>query len=96
MRNILAFEVSRRVGLSYTPFCHPVDVILNGEYRGSYHLCDQVEAASGRVEAKDGYLIEVDAYAYSEDVWFSSNSGTPVTIKHPDEDDITGTIGSSR
>lgn len=90
MRNILAFEVSRRVGLSYTPFCHPVDVILNGEYRGSYHLCDQVEAASGRVEAKDGYLIEVDAYAYSEDVWFSSNRGTPVTIKHPDEDDITG------
>lgn len=89
MRNVLAFEVSRRVGLSYTPFCHPVDVILNGEYRGCYQLCDQVEAASGRVEAKDGYLIEIDAYAYGEEVWFQSNMGTPVTIKHPDEDDIT-------
>ena len=91
MRNILAFEVSRRVGLSYTPFCHPVDVIINGEYRGSYHLCDQVEAASGRVEAKDGYLIEIDAYAYKETSMFNSNSGIPVTIKHPDEDDITST-----
>ena len=89
MRNILAFEVSRRVGLGYTPFCHPVDVIVNGEYRGCYQLCDQVEAASGRVDAKDGYLIEIDAYAQSEDVWFSSAKGTPVTIKHPDEDDIT-------
>ena len=89
MRNMLAFEVSRRVGLSYTPFCHPVDLIINGEYRGCYQLCDQVEAATGRVDAKDGYLVEIDAYAYSEDVWFSSNRGTPVTIKHPDEDEIT-------
>lgn len=89
MRNILAFEVSRRVGQSYTPFCHPVDLIINGEYRGCYQLCDQVEAAKGRVDAKDGYLIEIDAYAYGEEVWFSSGHGTPVTIKHPDEDDIT-------
>ena len=89
MRNILAFEVSRRVGQSYTPYCHPVDLIINGEYRGCYQLCDQVEAASGRVEAKDGYLIEVDAYAAGEEVYFYSSKGTPVTIKHPDEDDIT-------
>ena len=89
MRNMLAFEVSRNVGQSYTPFCHPVDVIVNGEYRGCYQLCDQVEAASGRVEAKNGYLIEIDAYAYNEDVWFNSTRNTPVTIKHPDEDDIT-------
>ena len=89
MRNILAFEVSRRVGQPYTPFCHPVDLIINGEYRGCYQLCDQVEAASGRVPAKDGYLIEIDAYAWSEEVMFASASGIPVTIKHPDEDDIT-------
>ena len=89
MRNILAFEVSRRAGQSYTPYCHPVDLIINGEYRGCYQLCDQVEAASGRVDAKNGYLIEVDAYAYGEDVYFYSSNGTPVTIKHPDEDEIT-------
>lgn len=91
MRNVLAFEVSRRVGLSYTPFCQPVDLIINGEYRGSYNLCDQVEAASGRVDAKDGYLIEIDAYAYNETSMFNSNKGIPVTIKHPDEEDITST-----
>ena len=89
MRNILAFEVSRRVGQPYTPFCHPVDLIINGEYRGCYQLCDQVEAASGRVPCEDGYLIEIDAYAWDEEVMFASASGIPVTIKHPDEDDIT-------
>ena len=91
LRNILAFEVSRRVGQSYTPFCHPVDVVMNGEYRGCYQLCDQVEAAPGRVEASKGYLIEIDAYANGEDVYFYSDKGTPVTVKHPDEDDITDT-----
>ena len=89
LRNILAFEVSRRVGQSYTPFCHPVDLVINGEYRGCYQLCDQVEAASGRVDAKDGYLIEIDAYANGEEVYFYSSKGSPVTVKHPDEDDIT-------
>ena len=89
MRNILAFEVSRRVGQPYTPFCHPVDLIINGEYRGCYQLCDQVEADEDRVPCEDGYLIEIDAYAWDEEVMFASATGIPVTIKHPDEDDIT-------
>lgn len=89
MRNILAFEVSRRIGMAYTPFCTPVDVILNGEYQGCYQFSDQVEAAEGRVPAQDGYLIEIDAYAYDEDVYFVSKRGMPVTVKHPDSDEIT-------
>ena len=89
MRNILAFEVSRRVGMAYTPFCAPVDVVLNSDYQGCYQLCDQVEMGTGRVEAKDGYLIEIDAYAYDEDVNFYSNRGIPVSVKYPKDDEIT-------
>ena len=89
MRNILAFEVSRRVGMAYTPFCTPVDVILNGEYQGCYQLCDQVEVGTGRVPAKNGYLIEIDAYASGEQVYFYSAKGTPVTVKYPKDDEIT-------
>lgn len=101
MRNILAFELSRRVGLAYTPFCYPVDVVLNGEYKGCYQLCDQVEVNENRVnitemepedialpELSGGYLIEIDAYAKSETSYFISTSGMPVTIKSPDDDDI--------
>ena len=91
MRNILAFEVSRRVGMAYTPFCTPVDVILNGEYEGCYQFCDQVEVDGKRVPAKEGYLIEIDAYNQSEALNFNTSRGTPVAIKYPDADEITPT-----
>lgn len=103
MRNIVAFEVSRRMGLAYTPFCKPVDVIVNGEYRGCYQLCDQVDVREHRVDVTElktsdnsgtnltgGYLIEIDAYASTtEKVYFYSKQGTPVTIKSPDDEKIT-------
>lgn len=101
MRNMLAFELSRRIGMPYTPFCTPVDVILNGEYKGSYQLCDQVEVHKGRVEIDEmdescimgdaltgGYFLEIDAYATDEPQYFWSVKGNPVTIKSPDEDVI--------
>ncbi len=102
MRNQLAFELSRRFGMPYTPFCTYVDVILNGEYKGSYQLCDQVTVEKNRVNiekmtANDndgenltgGYFIEADAYADGEYSMFYSDFGTGVTIKYPDEDKIT-------
>ena len=102
MRNLLAFELSRRMGMSYTPYGTAVDVLLNGEYKGCYQLCDQVEIDKNRVAITEmtpednqgsaltgGYLIEVDAYANQEKSWFNSNKGNPVTIKSPDEDEIT-------
>ncbi len=101
MRNYLAFDLSRRVELPFTPFCVPIDVMLNGEFKGCYQLCDQVEVGKGRVEIDEmdatctegealtgGYFIEIDAYAYDEAVYFYSNKNNPVTIKSPDEDVI--------
>ena len=104
MRNQLAFELSRRFGMPYTPFCAYVDVVLNGDYKGSYQLCDQIEVRKNRVNITEmtprdnsgealtgGYLFEVDAYAGDEpfQAVFQSSYGTPVTIKSPDEDSIT-------
>jgi hypothetical protein len=102
MRNQLAFELSRRFGMPYTPFCAYVDVVLNGEYKGCYQLCDQIEVRKNRVDITEmtpednsgealtgGYLIEADAYAYDEISMFWSDKGTGVTIKSPDEDAIT-------
>ena len=102
MRNLLAFELSRRLGMPYTPFGTAVDVLLNGEYKGCYQLCDQIQVHKNRVEVTEmkpednegsaltgGYLVEVDAYAKSEKLWFKSANGNPVTIKSPSEDSIT-------
>lgn len=102
MRNCLAFEVSKRLGALYTPYCQPVDVIMNSEYKGCYQLCDQISPDPKRVpitemetwdneepELTGGYLVEVDAYANQEASWFTSSRGNPVTIKHPGDEDIT-------
>lgn len=102
LRNCLAFEVSRRLQADYTPYCQPVDVIMNGEYKGCYQLCDQISVDPNRVpvtemanweneepELTGGYLIEVDAYANQETSWFNSSRGIPVTIKSPQDDEIT-------
>lgn len=102
MRNLLAFHISRSVDISYTPAGIPVDVFLNGEYKGTYQLCDQLEVAPERVivekmrttdivapEITGGYLIEMDAYANREISWFTSaQNQIPVTIKYPKDDEI--------
>lgn len=95
MRNMLAFEVSRLFGRSYTPYCQPVDVVVNGEYRGQYQLSDKIEVGKNRIELNEtdtltgerAFLIEIDAYASEESLMFNSNKGTPVTIHFPDYDD---------
>ena len=102
MRNFLAFDLSRRFELAYTPAGTPVNVFLNGEFKGCYQLCDHMEVKKKRIEVDEmtpddvqlpelsgGYLIEIDAYAYSEVSWFTSAMRrTPVTIKYPADDEI--------
>ena len=90
MRNLLAFDLSRRLDMPYTPFGTPVDVVVNGDYKGCYQLCDQIQVHPGRVEVdEDGFLIEADAYAYSEDLWFYSDNWTPVSIHYPKSETLT-------
>ena len=101
MRNLLAFELSRCLEMPYTPFGESVDVLVNGEYKGNYQLCDHIDVKKNRVELietyseepvdsqKTAFLIEVDARASTEPCWFMSNMGTPMTIHYPDDDEIT-------
>ncbi len=103
IRNAIAFEISRIFEMDYTPALSLVDVIFNGQYKGSYQLCDQVEVRKNRVDITEmtpddnegealtgGYLIELDAYAGGEPKRFTSNPyGIPVTIHYPKDDEIT-------
>ncbi|MDR2682645.1 MAG: CotH kinase family protein, partial [Dysgonamonadaceae bacterium] len=102
MRNLLAFDISKRLRLPYTPAGRPVNLFLNGEYKGCYQFCDHIDVRKNRVDIKEmkatdisgnnltgGYLVEIDAYANTEKEWFTSGRGNPVTIKSPDDDVIT-------
>jgi hypothetical protein len=101
MRNLLAFDISKRLRIPYTPAGRPVNVFLNGEYKGCYQFCDHIDVRKNRVDVKEmkatdisgsnltgGYLVEIDAYADTEKVWFWSSKGIPVTVKSPDDDVI--------
>lgn len=102
MRNLVAFEMGRRMGFGYVPWSQPVDVILNGEYRGCYQLTDQLTVDANRINITEmtpadnegealtgGYLVELDGYAEREVSWFRSICGNPFTIKSPGDTDIT-------
>ena len=101
MRNIVAFHVSEVCRMPYTPFCRPVDVLVNGEYKGCYQLCDKIEVKKGRVSIDEmtptdladnalsgGYLWEIDGYANQEPSPYYSPHGVPVTLHSPDNDEI--------
>lgn len=97
IRALLAFKISKIIGLEFTPRCEPVDLIMNGNFRGNYLICDQIEVNKGRVDIEEiteddetgGYLIEIDARADSEEKYFITNKGILIEIKYPDSDDIT-------
>ncbi|MGN0233838.1 MAG: CotH kinase family protein [Bacteroidaceae bacterium] len=101
IRNNVAYEVSRRVGMPFTPWCRCVDVILNGDYRGCYQLTDYVGLDKERINIAEmddtctdsvtitgGYLIEMNGYAAQDPVNFTSRHGNPVSVNDPDEKDI--------
>jgi hypothetical protein len=86
MKNILAFEMGKRFGLPYTNHYIPVEVVINGEYQGSYVLTEQVQTGKGRVDIDEdaGFLVELDT-TYDEEPKFRTNKiPFPVMIKTPE------------
>ena len=102
LRNRIGYKMSTIFGLKYTPACNHVDVILNGDFKGNYLLCDQIEVNEKRVditkmdstntnepEITGGYLIEGDAFAEKEPSYFKTKEGILFAIKYPKSGDIT-------
>lgn len=100
IRNLIAFDLSRRFEMPYTPAGKLVNVYFNGEFKGCYQFCDHIDIRPGRVDITEmekeetsgtaltgGYLIEVDNNASGEPLHFySARNGIPVTIRRPDFD----------
>ncbi len=75
MRNFTGFNLGKRIGLPWTPAQQPIEVIINGDYRGIYFLTESIRVGDGRVPieelgdnvsdptlASGGYLVELDNY----------------------------------
>lgn len=75
MRNAIGFQLSKLIGLTWTPTAKPLEVVLNGDYIGLYFLTETIRVDKDRVniveqedEATDpmaitgGWLVEIDNY----------------------------------
>ena len=53
LRNKTTYWIGKQLGMDYTPEGVYVDVVMNGEYYGSYMLCEQVRLGENRVDLDD-------------------------------------------
>lgn len=96
LRNDVAFQMSELIGMAWTPHSASVEVMLNGEYEGTYQLTEKVEVSKARldigsIDATDnsgtdltgGYLGEVDHYS-GETLNFNDAQGLPIGLADPD------------
>lgn len=100
LRNHAAFWLQRNMdGIDWAPDCRPVDVYVNGSYRGNYMLIEKITVDEDRVDIVNGkdnpsidadFMIELDNYAYKAGdkgiVWFTAKS-IPYEIRG--EDNLT-------
>ena len=75
LRNRYTYYLGAKLGLEFTPQLVPVNAMMNGEYLGTYYLCEQVRVGESRVNIDDledqpgattgsavtgGYLLSMD------------------------------------
>lgn len=53
LRNKATYWLASQLGMEFTPQCVFVDVVMNGEYYGSYLLSEQVRVGENRVDIDD-------------------------------------------
>ena len=93
LKALAGLKLNELVGMQWTPSFQFVNVMINGDYRGLYMLCESVKRnANCRINVDEtGYIIEYDAYWWNEDVYFVSDYAYEMnyTFKYPDDENIT-------
>lgn len=75
LRNFTTFKLGEKIGLPWTPAIQPVELVINGDYRGLYFLTESVRVGDGRILIQEqddnvsdpalvsgGYVVELDNY----------------------------------
>ncbi len=103
LRNAVGSFIALEAGQPFAPGVKFVDLVIDGEYQGTYQLTDQVDIRKYRVHITEqpetvdastnitgGYLLEIDDSEEDTEgsTVFTTSRGVKVTIKSPDEDVI--------
>lgn len=88
IRNDLALTMGKRSVLDWTPSGHFVELILNGQYNGTYYLCEKIKVSNHRVAVgDDGFIIEVDERAAGDSscvYFYAPHINYSIEIKEPE------------
>lgn len=83
MRNMIAFEIAKDMGLVYTPDAVFTDVYANGEFIGNYILTEQIEIEKNRINIRDlqKQTEKINLKMFGNYELFSEQSGRLKNIK---------------
>lgn len=86
LRNQTAMQVSRIVGMPWTPECRSVEVTFNGTKLGLYTLFEHKEVADNKIQKSEaGYYLDLDDKEEDNDERFTtSNYYKVIKFKDPD------------
>ena len=94
LNNAIAMRTAQLVGASHANHMIPVELYINGSYRGLYNLTEQVDLASNSVVVPDeskAALLEWDTY--DGDPKRDSTYKLPVDLKAPEIEDYVTDYG---
>lgn len=87
IRNALSYHLEKEVGMDFCPGYKFADVVINGNYRGTYQICDHVEIDKNRVNIDEdtGWMLEFQGRGDMLDkpLCFSKD-GILMNIKNPE------------
>lgn len=92
IRNALSYHLEKEVGLDFCPGYKFVDLVINGNYRGTYQICDHVETGTNRVNVDEdaGWMVEFQGRGDMLDQPLCFNQdGLQMNIKNPEPADET-------
>ena len=100
LKNPAGHRISEATGMRWSPRMVPVELVLNGQYKGLYFLSEHVRIASHRVNIHEqaqnethsdsitgGWLVEVDNYPTENNIVVYEGNGQEVmvSLREPDE-----------
>lgn len=102
LRNGLTSYIGQLMSMPFVPSCQFTDLYLNGNYRGTYQITDQIEIHKKRIEIIEqdttvtnpstditgGYFLEPEGLTASDGFYFDTDNGCHIRIHSPSPDVI--------
>lgn len=95
MTNAVGMKVASVVGTAAWNHIVPVNLYINGEYRGNYNLTEKIGFSNNSIDLPDetrATLLEIDAYYNETQRFRSSPYSLPMLVHEPEFADTLSTV----